>query len=232
MYIVAIETSTPQASVALASEDGVIAQARLIRPRRHAEFCMPALEFCLVEAGIAMPQVAGIAVGLGPGLFTGMRVGLATARGLARAARIPMVGMSSLDILAYAVRLTPRTIVSVIDARRGEVYFAFYRPVPAGVQRLAEYKVSPPEVIAAEIAARGEPVLLVGDGAHVHREVFEERGVTEFGDSGYRYPSAAALADLAIARFEREEFSRPEELAPIYLRRPDAEINWSRVVGV
>ena len=226
MHVIAIETSTVQASVSVGTEDGVVAEATLARPRRHAEFCIPALEFCLAEAGIDMSLVAGIAVGLGPGLFTGMRVGIATARGLARAAHLPVCGFASLDVLAFAARHTRRTIVPVIDARRGQVYYAMYRPVPGGVQRTSDYQLGDPEDVAAELIATDHDVLFVGDGAHVYRRFFDEGGVAEYGDVLHRHPAASTLVELAVPRFEREDFLRPDQLQPIYLRRPDAEINW------
>ena len=225
VYVVAIETSTVQASVAVGTEDGVLAEATLVRPRRHVEFSLPALQFCLDEAGVALSQVAGVAVGLGPGLFTGIRVGVAAARGLARAARIPVCGFASLDVLAFAARHTPKLVVPVIDARRGQVYYALYRRAPAGVQRLTPYLLGEPEDVAAELVARGEDVLLVGDGARAYPRCFDERGL-EVGDEARRYPDARTLVELAVTRFEREEYSRPEELAPIYLRPPDAVIGW------
>ena len=229
MNLIAIETSTVQASVAVGNEEGVLADATLARPRRHAEFVIPALRFCLEEAGIDMGHVAGVAVGLGPGLFTGMRVGVATARGLARAAQLPVCGFASLDILAFAARLTRRTIGAVIDARRGEVYHALYRPLPGGVQRISEYRVSEPGALAAELTASDHDILLVGDGAHAHRRIFDDRGIAEYGDSMHRYPSASTLLELAVPVFQREEFCRPNDLAPIYLRRPDAQIHWATV---
>ena len=232
MLLLAIESSTLQASVALATEDGVLASARIVRPRRHAEFCIPAIDFCLREAGAAIDAVSCVAVGLGPGLFTGMRVGIATAHGIARALRVAACGVSSLDVLAFGARFSSRTIVPVIDARRGEVYYALYRPVPGGVQRVGDYGLGRPEKLADELTAADLDVLLIGDGAHAYRNVFADRGVAELGDSNHRYPSATALAELAGARFQREEFLRPEALIPIYLRRPDAEINWEKAAVV
>jgi tRNA threonylcarbamoyladenosine biosynthesis protein TsaB len=226
VYLAAVETSTAQASVAVADADGVVAEARLVRPRRHAEFCLPALELCLREGGIDISQLTGVGVGLGPGLFTGLRVGIATARGLARGCQIPVCGLPSLDILAFATRHTTRTIVPVIDARRHEVYYAFYRPLPGGVQRISEYGLARPEALAAELSAAGSPVVLVGDGAHAYRDLF--KGHMSHGDGLHRYPSASALIELAAPRFEREEFCRPEDLSPIYLRPPDAKIAWDK----
>ena len=109
---------------------------------------------------------------VGPGLFTGLRVGVATAKAMAQALRVPVVGLSSLDLLAFPARSTRRLICAVIDARRGEVFAAFYRQVPGGVQRVSDPMVVRPGDVAAEIVARGEECLLVGDGALRYADVF------------------------------------------------------------
>ena len=138
-----------------------------------------------------------------------------------------MIGVSSLDLLAFPVRFSSRLIVAAIDARRGEIYHAFYRQVPGGVQRVTEYAVATPDDLASELLATGEELLLVGDGAHRYREVFEGLAKVEIVDQANSQPSAASLVQLAHARALREDFSQPGDIEPIYLRRPDAEINWT-----
>jgi tRNA threonylcarbamoyladenosine biosynthesis protein TsaB len=134
--------------------------------------------------------------------------------------------VSSLDLAAFPVRFSPRLVVVALDARRGEVFTASYRQVPGGIQRLADGIVCSPDDLAGDLTATREEVLLVGDGALRYREVFEELGSVEIGDQGLAYPSAASLVQLAHARALREDFVQPWELEPLYLRRPDAEINW------
>jgi tRNA threonylcarbamoyladenosine biosynthesis protein TsaB len=165
---------------------------------------------------------------VGPGLFTGLRVGVATAKAIAHALRVPMVGVASLDLLAYPMRHSDKRIVAVIDARRGEVFFAFYRQVPAGVQRLSEYQLGSADDLASELLATGEECLLVGDGAVRYGGAFEDVARLEFASAGSAYPSPAALVELAHPRALREEFVPSWELEPLYLRKADAEINWSR----
>ena len=138
-----------------------------------------------------------------------------------------MIGVSSLDLLAFPVRFTPRLIVAAIDARRGELYYAFYRQVPGGVQRVTEYTVGSPDDLASELLATGEDLLLVGDGFHRYREVFEGMAKVEIVDQASSQPSASSLVQLAHARALREDFSQVADIEPIYLRRPDAEINWT-----
>jgi tRNA threonylcarbamoyladenosine biosynthesis protein TsaB len=98
--------------------------------------------------------------------------------------------------------------------------------VPGGIQRLTEYQVASPDDLAVDLEATGEDVLLVGDGALRYREAFADLGRVELGDQGLAHPSAASLVQLAHAKALREDFVQPWELEPLYLRRPDAEINW------
>jgi tRNA threonylcarbamoyladenosine biosynthesis protein TsaB len=228
MIILGIETSSLQVGCAIGGAEGVLACFHAARGRRHAEALTPAIEFVCQQARIEMKEISAVAVDIGPGLFTGLRVGVATAKAMAQALRVPMIGLSSLDLLAFSVRYSPRLIVPAMDARRDEVYTAFYRRVPGGVQRVDEPRVCPPEQLASELMAGSEEALLVGDGALRYREVFERYASLEIGTVGSAYPSAAALVELAQPRAVREEFVQPWELSPMYLRRSDAEINWDK----
>ena len=225
MLVLGIDTCTPNSSVCLANQQGLVAAASLGKGNRHGEFLAPAISFCLEQAGIEMPDVSGVAVSLGPGLFTGMRVGIATAQMLAHARRLPVVGQNSLDLIAFPVRHVRRLICSALDARRGELFWAFYRSAPGGIQRVTEFRVGPPEKLAGEIEAVPDDVLCVGDGALAHRGLLESTGA-EVGSSLHAYPTAQALVELSLPRFLREETQRSEDLHPIYIRKADAKINW------
>jgi tRNA threonylcarbamoyladenosine biosynthesis protein TsaB len=156
-----------------------------------------------------------------------MRVGLASAKALAQALRVPMIGMSSLDLLAYPLRHTGRTVVAVIDARKGELFYAFYRPVPGGVQRVLEPRCGTIDDLIAEVMARRDDVICVGDGALRHRDEIIGELRCEVAEQFLSRPSAAPLVQLAHARALREEWVNPWEIQPLYLRLPDAQINWS-----
>lgn len=227
MLILGIETATVQAGCAIGGHEGVLASAHSAKGKRHAENLTPAIEFICEQAQIELSEIGLVAVDVGPGLFTGLRVGVATAKAIAFALRVPMIGVSSLDLLAFPVRFSPRLIVAAIDARRSELYYAFYRQVPGGVQRISEHAVGSADDLASELLAIGEEVLLVGDGAHRYREAFDGLAKVEIVDPGNSYPSAASLVQLAHARALREDFTQIDAIEPIYLRRPDAEINWS-----
>lgn len=224
--LLAICTSTQQSSVGVGDRGGMVAEMRLVRAHGHAELVAPAIEFCLEAAGAVPADLTGVVVDHGPGLFSGLRVGIATAKTFAAALGLPVVALSGLDLLAMAVRHTGRVIVTAVDARRGEVFWARYVPVPGGVERLGDYGVSSPHALAAELQAGGEEVLVVGTGAVEHRDVFGKVDHVELGDITTAHPAATAALALAVERFDREEFVSAREVIPLYLRRSDAEIKW------
>ena len=226
MIILGIETSTSQVGCAIGGYEGVLGCFHSARGRWHAETLAPAIQFVCQRTRVGLDEVSAVAVDVGPGLFTGLRVGVATAKAVASALRIPMIGLTSLDLLAYPERRSGRLIAAVIDARRGEVFWALYRQVPGGIQRLTEYAVSPPEDLASELMARNAECLAVGDGALRFADVLSKVDHVEVGGTGSAYPSAAVLVELAHPLALREEFVQPSALAPLYLRKADIRINW------
>jgi tRNA threonylcarbamoyladenosine biosynthesis protein TsaB len=232
MLVLGIETSTPQASIAIGSEQGAIAGAMVARGANYNEFLLPSIHFCLDEAGLGYSNLGGIAVSLGPGLFTGMRVGVATAKALAQALSVPIVGMASLDLVAYEVRYTSKVICAVLDARRSEVFHAFYRASPGGIQRMTEYMVESPERLAARIGSRPRDLLLVGNGALLYRETFASSGSgVEIASMGQAFPDARSLVELSIPRMFREDFDSLYAMTPLYLRKSAKRIQWERIRG-
>jgi tRNA threonylcarbamoyladenosine biosynthesis protein TsaB len=229
VIVVGIETSTPQTSVAIGGEQGILAQMS-VSGRSRQEAAAPALQQLLRWSGTELDRVGGVAVGIGPGLFTGLRVGVATAKTLAQVLGVPIVGLTSLDVLAFAVRHTPRRICAVIDGRRGEVFWSLYESVPGGVLRATDHAVARPDHLVAELLTVTGDVLLVGDGAILYRYEFERElgGRVEFASAIHAHPQAASLVELAAPRFLREEHDRLFDVVPVYLRKSDAEIAWDQ----
>ena len=227
MLVLGIESATHQVGAAIGGHEGVLAAAQTSRGRRHAELLTPTIDFVCRSARVELDEISCVAVDLGPGLYTGLRVGIAAAKALAHALRIPMIGVSSLDLLAFPVRHTSRLIVAAIDAKRGELFYAMYRQVPGGVQRVSDHTVGSPDDLASELLTARDEILLVGDGALRYHEAFEGLKRVELADRGFAHPAATSLVQLAHAQALREQFVAPWELSPLYLRKPDAEINWS-----
>lgn len=228
MLLLAFDTATPQVSLAISAEGVVVGEVRLGHDRRHAEHLAPGIEYLCRQLDLELSRLSGIAVGLGPGLFTGLRVGVTTAKTMAQALRVPIVGVPSLDVVAYPLRHASRVIVVALDARRDEVFHARYQPVPGGVQRVSDYEVGTPDDLVADLVAAGDEVLLAGDGVLRYRNAFASIDRAEHAGASFAAPSAVALLELAAARMEREEFSSAWDVEPLYLRRSDAEIEWER----
>ena len=209
MLILGIETATEQVSCAIGGHEGVLGLFEVARGRRHAELLTPAIEFVCRQADITLDEIGAIAVDTGPGLFTGMRVGIATAKAMAQALRVPVIPMTSLDLLALPLRYADRLIAAVIDARRGEVYHASYRQVPGGVQRLEGPAVGPVDDLVADLLATGEDACSsatarCGTGSGHLREAFAG---SSSRSSGWPIRRAAPLVQLAHAKALREEWA-------------------------
>ncbi len=224
MLVLGIDTATPTTSVAVGTDAGPLAAVAVRNDRAHAELLAPLVAWTLEQAGVEGSALGGVAVGIGPGLFTGLRVGVSGAKALAQAWRLPMVAVPSLDLLAFAQRHAKRSICATIDARRGEIFAALYRPVHGGIVRATDYQVIRPDQLAAGLQARGGSVLLCGDGALRYHSAFEHLGEDiELTGPGRAAPSAVALVELAVSRFLREEYTNPFDVTPLYLRRPDVD---------
>lgn len=199
VLLLAFDTATPAVTVALRDESRVIAERTTVDPRRHGELLVPCIVGVLSEAARDRSELTAVAVGVGPGPFTGLRVGLVTARTLADALDIPVYGVCTLDVLAYASRLEGDYAVAT-DARRKEVYWARY----SDRRRTIGPHVDRPATAAAQL----DRLPVVGEGAALYPEEFPD-------GRGPRFPSAAALADWVAE-------GRPTLAAsPLYLRRPD-----------
>jgi tRNA threonylcarbamoyladenosine biosynthesis protein TsaB len=227
VLILGLESATAQVGCAIGGHEGVLASSHSARGKRHAENLTPAIEFVCRQARVELSEISCVAVDNGPGLFTGLRVGVASGKAIAQALRVPMIAVSSLDLLAFPLRFADKRIAAVIDARRSEVFWAFYRQVPGGVQRISEPTVGSAEDLAAELQAQPGETLLAGDGAVRYAEQLCERPGIEIAGGDLAYPSARSLVQLAHAKALREDWIRPHEVELLYLRKPDAEINWS-----
>lgn len=228
MLILAIESATERVGCALGDGSTVRAVFEVTGERRHAETLVPAIDAMCRAAGVTLDDVGCVAADVGPGLFTGLRVGLATARALAHALDLPTVGVTSLELLAHPLRITGRLVVAAIDARRGEIYWQLFRPDGEQVRRVGEPRCTPPDELLGELRLTDEPMVLVGDGALRHRDRLADLSDAVWADADLAHPSAATLAVLAQAARLAGAGGEALDLEPQYLRAPDAQINWSQ----
>ncbi len=220
--LLGIETAAGLVGVALADAEGPLAGTWLRGDRRHAETLAPAIDHVLAQAGVPLAAVEAIAVDVGPGLFTGLRVGVATAQGLAEGLGVGVVEVTSLEVLAREAYDSgwQGPVAAVVDARRGEVFAARYGGprTPAGPPS----RHGPAEL--AEKLAGTPGTLLVGTGAHRYAELFAGAGLRV---GAVREPSPRALVSIAARRLAAGEAPvPPAAVRPVYLREADARINW------
>ena len=231
MRILAFDTATRATAVALSLGDDRILEARDDPPPGqrpgHATHLLVLIAELLTQAGIGWAQVQRIAVGVGPGTFTGLRIGIATARALAQARSIPLVGVSTLQSLALGARRAPleagEPVLAVLDARRGEVFASAWRAqdLELGEPTLLAQRALTPEALAACVLKLGRGALAIGDGAVEFRHVLERSGAhVPPDDSELHRVSAANHCRLARG----QPGGVPEAVGPAYLRLPDAEI--------
>jgi tRNA threonylcarbamoyladenosine biosynthesis protein TsaB len=233
--IVAIETATETVGVAVRTVTGVQAEFSLAGRRRHVESLTPALTQLLTQVELDPADIGVVAVDLGPGLFTGLRVGVSTAKGLAQALGIGIVGLSSLDVLiGAATGLGHRGLVlSVVDARRGEVFAALQDVTTAGgpaVEILAPALFAPDALAGAVADLGGRPVVAVGDGAQRHADVLGAVTGVTCVTGALGAPPASTLLELALGLMEQGATPMPaQEVVPHYMREADARSNFAQV---
>lgn len=227
-FILSIDTATPCSAVALTigtrQTGKVVASQSFAGKVSHSRRLLSVIDYLMEEAEVDWSMVAGIGVSLGPGSFTGLRIGMATAKGLAAAAGKMLLGVSTLDSLAAKCQ-TSQLICAVLDARKKEVYSAFYRCNGHGLsERVSDMSVMAPEKLAAVVA---EPVVMIGDGAALYSDLFNSllRKDVTFAPSQLHEPSASSLGMLAAEKLLAGDVLDLATAVPLYIRSSDAELN-------
>lgn len=226
MMILALETATLVSSVALASEERLLAELTTAARLTHSETLLPHIQKVLEMAGVERSELSAVAVSIGPGSFTGLRIGLATAKGLAYALGLPVVGVSTLAAMAANFPVEGSIVATMLDAQKGNVYLELYRTAPKGPELVAPVEILPLAEALERCAALGEPVMLAGDIAAKKLRGKELPPRVFLAPPSHVLPRAAAVAELARARLERGETDNVMDLAPTYIRRSEAEVLW------
>jgi tRNA threonylcarbamoyladenosine biosynthesis protein TsaB len=231
VLVLAVDTATAIGSVALVEGSEVRAELAARVSAKHGETLLPNVARVLEEAGVRVEDVGLLAVGIGPGSFTGLRVGLATMKGLALARGTPLVGVSSLRVLARGAGPGPRVVVALLDAHKNEVFAAAFSEDTEGalVERVAPFHAGPADAAArllAGLADNALPLVLVGDAPAALRAPLEAALVAagrtlEPAPEGVDFPSAAALAREAEHLYARQGADATGALEPLYVRPPD-----------
>ena len=229
--ILAVETATSCCSVALRI-DGDIVQRSEVGNNIHSKVLLGMVESLLLEASITAQNIEAVAVGQGPGSFTGLRIGVGVGQGLAFGANCPMIGVSSLDALALQVQRSG-PVISAIDARMGEVYWAEYHKNESNISRIGELRVTPPADVSISVKNELDAnVSLVGNAWAVYEREFGSLvNVSTTLEEAAVFPDASALLILAERRFAAREWVSAIDFAPIYVRDNVAKKSTKKLPG-
>ncbi len=221
--VLGVETSSFDCGVALAQDGRVIGELLLAGGEPSSERLVEFIDFLLRQSEMAIDDPAAFAVSIGPGSFTGLRVGLSTVKGLCHSTSKPLITVPTLDGLAFTITYACHAVCPMIDAKRGEVYAAFYRTGSGTLERLTHYLALKPSELLERV--KGETVFL-GSGADVYREQIVE-GLGEKAHFATPNPPTARASSIALmgaSKFSRGEIEDPDSVEPLYLRPSQAEL--------
>ena len=227
MRLLAVETSTRTGALALLDAGVVVAESRVNITVTHGERLMAAIDAVLRSARWQLADVEAFAVALGPGSFTGLRIGLSTVKGLAFATGRPVVGVPTLDALAWSLPFCAYPVCPILDARKNEVYAAVYRTLDGGLEVLQPARAVAPAALAEDLRDQFDgPLVFLGDGlapfAAVLTDILGTRA--RLAPAALRLPSAVTVGELGGGMLARGETMDPAVLLPLYLRPSEAEL--------
>ena len=222
MKILALETSSKTFSLAVADGEKILCSRNVVLDKVLSSSIIPNIQRVLRKAGWKLSDIDGIAVGLGPGSFTSLRVGLATVKGLAFAAQKPLVGIPSLDVLAMGAAGEPEeTVCTLNDARRNLVYACFYANRGGCIERISDYLLTNIDDVLLRIKGK---TLFVGDGAALYHDQLGKKKHCRIADKKFWSPQAKRMIPLALERFRKKAYDSLEQLNPLYLYPEDCQV--------
>jgi tRNA threonylcarbamoyladenosine biosynthesis protein TsaB len=226
MRVLAVETATLAGGAALLDGARIVGQSLLDIALTHSERLMAMVDRLLHDCGWKVGDLAGLAVSVGPGSFTGLRVGVSTVKGLALALGLPVAPVPTLDALAANLPFADVPVCPILDARKNEVYLSLYSWNDGRMQRRWDYLALAPQVAAAR---REPPVILVGDGVPACLPFLAHLGpAARVAPASHCVPSAAVVGQLGHAMLESGQAVRAETLAPMYVRQSEALLKATR----
>lgn len=225
MRTLAVETATVTASCAVVEDGRVLGELNTSHAKTHSQQLVPMIQSLLELLDLKTDQIDLFAASIGPGSFTGLRIGIVTVKGMAFALKKPVCGVPTLDALAYSVNDFDGVVCPMLDARNSQVYTAVYRKNNGQFSRISDYLAIPAAELAGMLADYREEVLILGDGAPLHYETIKnmvQQPVWQ-ADKALFLPRAACSALLAEKQVQSGNVSSPFELKPFYLRKSQAE---------
>ncbi|HOQ01636.1 MAG TPA: tRNA (adenosine(37)-N6)-threonylcarbamoyltransferase complex dimerization subunit type 1 TsaB [Acetivibrio clariflavus] len=225
MKVLAIDTSTVIAAVAIMDDEKLLGEYSINNKKTHSQKLMVMIDEIMKNLDLKPSDIDVFAASIGPGSFTGLRIGVTTAKAMAYAANKPVVGVPTLDALAYNVVTSKFVICPILDARNNQVFTALYEVKDGKLERTTEYMGIPVSELVQIIRQNDKKVIFTGDAVDLHKEYFmSELGENcEFAPLGSRLQRGASVAELAIMMAKEGKLTSSFELVPFYLRKSQAE---------
>jgi tRNA threonylcarbamoyladenosine biosynthesis protein TsaB len=223
MKLLAIETSTMLGGVAIMDSDTLIAESRINIKITHSESIMGEIDHMLMRSRLTIGDIDVICISIGPGSFTGLRVGLSTAKGLVYATGSKLVAVPTLEAFAWNIPFSMHQVCPLLDARKKEVYAAIFKWTDKGFIRVVYEQAVRIDNLLSKITS---PTIFIGEGAVMYRDRIEKRlgNLAIFTAPQWTVPSPSAVAFLGMQKAKRREYEDPLRLVPLYLRKSEAEI--------
>ena len=223
MKILGIDTSSKFLSIAVSEDKNIIKEESYLLDRQHSSQLVPKIKELLKKSRLSIKKIDGFVIGIGPGSFTGLRIGVSTVKGFGIALGKPCIGVASIDAIACnAVGVSGNEIIPVIDAKRGQVYAAIYRKKGNQIIRISEYLLLPIDKLMKKI--KGSPVFL-GDGVSLYKDkICDMNRKAVFMEEKYWYPGAGRLIELGFAKIKNMKKVNLDKLIPMYMYPEDCQV--------
>ncbi|ACL75178.1 tRNA (adenosine(37)-N6)-threonylcarbamoyltransferase complex dimerization subunit type 1 TsaB [Ruminiclostridium cellulolyticum] len=225
MRILAVDTSTNVASAAILEDEVIIGEYNCNRGKTHSQRLMPMVQHLMETAGLTVSDIDAFSASIGPGSFTGLRIGVTTIKAMAFAAEKPVISVHTLDALAYNIPFAENLVCPMIDARNNQVFTAIYRFIGGKLERLTEYLGIPVTELADTLRVMDGKITFLGDACSMHKEYFEH----ELGDrvriasANTALAKASSVAILAGKAYREGKLESYYDMVPFYLRKSQAE---------
>lgn len=225
MKILSVDTSSNVASVAICDDEKLICEITVNNKKTHSQTLMPMIDSALKQSELEISDIDLISAANGPGSFTGLRIGVSAVKGLAHAKNISVVGVSILEAMAYNLPFCEYVISPIMDARRQQVYNAVYEWNDGEINELQAPRALSVDELIDEFLASGKKVVFLGDGVDVHKTYIKEKmgDMAVFAPVSAKEQRASGLAVIAKKLYDEGKAVSCYELAPVYLRKPQAE---------
>jgi len=230
LKILGINTSTKFCNLGLIEDEDVLIEYTINGlKKKHSSILVPAIRDLLKTMGLKMKEINGIAISIGPGSFTGLRIGLCVAKGLCYARSLPLLGVTTLDAMAFPLKEIPYLICPVLESKKDEIYDVLFRGGDS-LHRVMDYKCEDIQSLLIRLAPLKEKIIFLGDGIKKYRDIIKEKIGKDalFIDSQLNLPVATSIAFLGLDKLKKGEEDDISTITPFYLRKSEAEIIWEK----